>query len=341
VRSSLFAWIGSGRYDIELLVGDSLGDVEPPLSLSPVGSRFDLGHGQCMANADNRENRASPGWAAEDLEHACPRCRSAIHLGAQANAAICSTCDFEARDLGGVPSLVLGADINEWQTFFEELAASPAGDTSSANDYRFAIQQRYILEAFRRLFGKISSEMRILDVGCGNGIFWEALLGRRPVIGVDYSLTMCKIARGKGMLTYHADAMALPFADDQFDLIYSAEVLQCVDDLPALGAELSRVCRPGGRIVLSTLNRRSLFRRGMRLARKFVPTKAAAHRRSIMRTTAEVASLEQNSNLAFTRACWAHFPLPWLHCTSSTRYRLEILATNVIIEFVKAAAPAP
>jgi ubiquinone/menaquinone biosynthesis C-methylase UbiE len=237
--------------------------------------------------------------------------------------------------------LALGTDINEWQTFFEELAASRAGDTSAANDYRFAIQQRYIVEAFRRLFGEISPDMRILDVGCGNGIFWHALLGMRPVIGVDYSLTMCKIARVKGMLTYHADARALPFADNQFDLIYSAEVLQCVDDLPALGAELSRVCRPGGRIVLSTLNRRSLFRRGMRLARKFVPTKAAAHRRSIMRTAAEVASLEQNSSLAFTRACWAHFPLPWLHCTNGTHYRLEILATNVIIEFVKAVAPAP
>jgi hypothetical protein len=93
--------------------------------------------------------------------------------------------------------------------------------------------------------------------------------------------------------------------------------------------------------VLSTLNRLSLFRRGMRQARKFVPTKAATHRRSIMRTAAEVASLERNSNVSFTRACWAHFPLPWLHCTNSTRYRFEILATNVIIEFVKPAGPAP
>src|SRR5262249_5931116 len=144
-------------------------------------------------------------------------------------------------------------DVNEWQTFFEGLSHGPQCSTAAANDYRFPIQQRYIVAGFRRLCGIVPADARLLDVGCGNGMFWQALFGDRAVIGVDYSAGMCALARARGMLVYQADAMALPFADDQFDLIYSAEVLQCVADLPALLAELARVTQPGGRVVVSTL----------------------------------------------------------------------------------------
>src|SRR5262249_29141694 len=154
---------------------------------------------------------------------------------------------------------------------FEGRASAHDRDTSAANDYRSPLQQRYIAEAFRRACGPLSAHARVLDAGCGNGLFWTTLSGAPNVVGVDYSLGMCARARARGMRVYHADATALPFADQEFDLIYSAEILQCVGNLAALIAELARVCRTDGRIVVSTLNRASLLRRSMREVRKILP----------------------------------------------------------------------
>jgi len=132
--------------------------------------------------------------------------------------------------------------------------------------------------------------------------------------------------------------MALPFADDQFDLIYSAEVLQCVADLPALLAELARVARPGGRVVVSTLNRTSLFRQAMRLVRKAVPRSGApAHTPSVMRTADEIVGSAHASALVVGRVCWVHFPFPWLWSPRSNRHLAEPLASNMIVEFIKPA----
>jgi SAM-dependent methyltransferase len=198
------------------------------------------------------ESSVSAALSAE-VQHACPRCRSAIEL--TDGGGVCSACGFKVTLTKGIYCFLGQAEtVNEWQNTYEDLASGPLGNTSTADEYRSPIQHRYIIAAFRRVCGAIPPNARILDVGCGNGIFWESLLGGPRAIGIDYSLSMCVLARARKLLAYQANALALPFADEQFDLIYSAEMLQLIDDLPALFAELARVCRPGGRIVVSTLN---------------------------------------------------------------------------------------
>ncbi len=103
---------------------------------------------------------------------------------------------------------------------------------------------------------------RILDVGCGTGIFTEHFLqqGAR-VTGVDLSLEMLRYGVRKpglgGMLTAVADMRRLPFGDGSFDKTVSITALEFVADGRRAVQELLRVTRKGGRMVIATLNRLS------------------------------------------------------------------------------------
>ncbi len=255
------------------------------------------------------------------IEFACPRCRARVELGGKSGGLRCPACGYEFREVGGILSFATSQDVNEWQAFFEGRSAAHDRVTSAANDYRSPLQQQYIIEGFRRACGPFADLARVLDAGCGNGLFWAVLSGKPNVVGVDYSLGMCALARARGMRVYHADATA---------------ILQCVSNLSVLMTELARVCRTDGRVVVSTLNRRSVLRRAMRQVRKLMPhTRAPTHTSAILRTAAEVAAVGRSSSLAVRSVRWVHFPFPWLRSTPTEYYPLEPMATNMIVEFVK------
>ena len=95
--------------------------------------------------------------------------------------------------------------------------------------------------------------LRWVDVGCGNGAFTELLVQRcapKEVQGVDPSADQLAFARrrlARAPATFRVgDAMALPYADGQFDAAVMALVIFFVPQ-PARGiAEMVRVIRPGG-----------------------------------------------------------------------------------------------
>ncbi len=281
----------------------------------------------------SRNGRASV--LSEDVKHACPRCRSTVDLTADGGS--CPSCGFKVTVIKGIYCFLDRTEtVDQWQDTFDELASGPLGNTSTAVEYRSPTQHRYIIAAFRTLCGSVPAEARILDIGCGNGIFWESLLGGRRVVGIDYSLNMCVLASARKMVAYQANALALPFADAQFDLIYSAEVLQYAENLEILLAELARVCRPGGRIVVSTLNAASLMRRLFQALRRFrTHPIGTANPPVIKRTAEEISIAARGLPLKLDMTCWTHFPLPWRRCRASTHNLLAWAATNVVVRFVK------
>src|SRR5262249_29767543 len=130
--------------------------------------------------------------------------------------------------------------------------------------------------------------------------------------------------------------LALPFADEQFDLVYAPEMMQYVADLKALCSELARVCRPHGKIVLSTSNRRSLVRKAMRVIRWMRPHPIDSQNPPIhMRTAGEIVSAARGLPLSLREMCWTHFPFPWLLCSKSERNFFEPLSANIAVAFEK------
>jgi SAM-dependent methyltransferase len=90
---------------------------------------------------------------------------------------------------------------------------------------------------------------RTLDVGCGNGSYLDAT----GAIGIDLSIGMLAAARDRSSAPLAcADAEAIPFADDAFDVVIAPHMLYHVPDREQAARELRRVTRPGGTCVAVT-----------------------------------------------------------------------------------------
>lgn len=96
-----------------------------------------------------------------------------------------------------------------------------------------------------------------LDVGCGEGRMcrWFSEQGARPV-GLDPTPEMIAAARARHPAgTYvEASAESMPFADASFDLVLSYLTLIDIPDFRLAIREMSRLLRPGGKLVIVNLN---------------------------------------------------------------------------------------
>ena len=102
---------------------------------------------------------------------------------------------------------------------------------------------------------------RVLEVGCGTGVFLPALAAAvgpdGQVVGLDHNPGFLEEARQRAitagvstLVTLEvADAMRLPFPDASFDAAHVERVLMHLADPDAALREMRRVLRPGGRLV--------------------------------------------------------------------------------------------
>jgi len=101
--------------------------------------------------------------------------------------------------------------------------------------------------------------LSLLDAGCGPGNYHAALAGAAlRITACDLSDGMLRDVAaqarriGGDVAPVRADAEALPFRDAAFDRVMANHMLYHVADQPRALAEMRRVLRPGGRIVLAT-----------------------------------------------------------------------------------------
>lgn len=93
---------------------------------------------------------------------------------------------------------------------------------------------------------------RVLDVGGGPGYFADAYRGA----GAEYLLLESDVgdmagARSRAPLAVLGSGTALPFADEAFDLCFSSNVLEHVSEPATMVAEMARVTRPGGVVIVA------------------------------------------------------------------------------------------
>lgn len=111
--------------------------------------------------------------------------------------------------------------------------------------------------------GGIRSDQRVLDVGSGNGAAAIYLAREHgcQVVGLNLSERENEFARARvreegvddRVEIRYGDFHELPFADGEFDVVWSQESLLHAVDKPRVLRECRRVLAPGGRLVLSDL----------------------------------------------------------------------------------------
>lgn len=98
---------------------------------------------------------------------------------------------------------------------------------------------------------------RILEVGVGTGLLLPLYPRECQVVGIDLSEAMLEKARQRvrdleieNVELSAMDAGALQFPDSSFDIVMAAYVVTAVPDHRQLLAEMIRVCKPGGRLIM-------------------------------------------------------------------------------------------
>lgn len=157
--------------------------------------------------------------------------------------------------------------------YFESLAhrwwddQGPFWPLHRLNAFRVA----YIREHLSRAFGRdpASAEplagLRILDIGCGGGILSEAVAGLgAEVTGTEVTEKNIRVsqlhAEWSGLaIDYRLITAAdLAATGTTFDAVLNMEVVEHVDHLPEFLAACARLVRPGGLMLVSTINRTPL-----------------------------------------------------------------------------------
>jgi SAM-dependent methyltransferase len=117
----------------------------------------------------------------------------------------------------------------------------------------FVARRRAALQ-FARDFGPPPGPIRVLDAGCGTGSLMEQW-GHFPdveVTGIDLSPEALEFSHRRGQdRLVQGDLTTLPFASGTFDLVTALEVVEHVESDEAALAELCRVLKPGGTLLLS------------------------------------------------------------------------------------------
>jgi SAM-dependent methyltransferase len=127
------------------------------------------------------------------------------------------------------------------------------------------LRERFYPPHFRGMYDRFSDVIHehvragdvMLDAGCGSGRVFQYHFdqGQRPKLIVGVDVTTEPRRNGNIDAAARADLAALPFHDGTFDIAISSHVAEHLTQPERVFAELSRVLKPGGRLLILTPNR--------------------------------------------------------------------------------------
>lgn len=129
-------------------------------------------------------------------------------------------------------------------------------DFYNQNYKRFDSTRYSIWSEVKKFIDQIPTNSIILDAGCGNGKNMVYLKNKGySVKGIDFSNKLLQVCKDKNLDVEEADIRSLPYEDNSFDYVISIAVIHHLstekDRYQAIN-EMLRVCKPGGKILIST-----------------------------------------------------------------------------------------
>ena len=138
--------------------------------------------------------------------------------------------------------------FDEWPEKYDRWFATPIGTLVKK------CEEELLFDLLKPTLGE-----KILDAGCGTGVFTIGILSLGAhVTGLDISLPMLlragQKAKGSPFQMVSGNLLNLPFRENSFDKVASVTALEFIEDGQGALKEFFRVTRRGGSIVVATLN---------------------------------------------------------------------------------------
>jgi len=118
----------------------------------------------------------------------------------------------------------------------------------------FLLYENQLCRIISCIEGSVS--LRILDVGCGDGVIASLIPSHHQFFGIDLALSRvkgCQLALGTSGRDFAvADAQYLPCPEEHFDLVIFSEIIEHLPNPGGALAEVGRVLKHGGRVLIST-----------------------------------------------------------------------------------------
>jgi 2-polyprenyl-3-methyl-5-hydroxy-6-metoxy-1,4-benzoquinol methylase len=181
------------------------------------------------------------------------------------------------------------------------------GDYHRAPDPDWDYYPTYLakLGVVRGWLDTLPSGVRVLDAGCGEGVLVEEYASRLAIEGVDENYSSARVRS--------ASITKLPYTDASFDRALCLDVLEHLtfDDQPRALAELFRVLKPGGELLVTVPNLAHLQSRIHFLLRGRLIRTASEHKHPGDRPVAEYVRLAERAGfvLAARRGIFPTVPI--------------------------------
>jgi 2-polyprenyl-3-methyl-5-hydroxy-6-metoxy-1,4-benzoquinol methylase len=169
---------------------------------------------------------------------------------------------------------------------------------------------------------------KILDVGCGAGLLTENLVTQNTIWGVDISLSLLTLAKQKGLKTILSSAEALPFKNQDFDIVLCVGVIPYYKEPDKIISEIRRAIKPGGKVVVtSTANSYAL--RFVRYMKNISGLKSQLEH---LYTCEEMEQLLKSEEIRIEDSCIAYGDKIWSFSNGSLTFKQKLFgrATAVL-----------
>lgn len=170
------------------------------------------------------------------------------------------------------------------------------------------------IDKARKALWALKAGSVILDVGCATGTILKPLVKTHEVHGVEIAPSFVERALQNGIhaIQHNIEDSPLPYAPAKFDAVFCGETIEHQVDTDWLMFQINRVMKPGGKLVLTFPNIRTLLGLGMMVFFDLPPMYAARYRSAHFRdfTLRTIKMVLKAHGFRFEKAVGSAFYLP-------------------------------